>query len=137
MDETDRRRIEALLISGKKLAAVKQYREATGASLAESKRAVEALQPTVAPAQPTPSTPSTPITDSNLNSQIVSLLHKGERIEAVKLYKSHAGVRLKEAKQAVDRIGEQHGIPITSGSGCLGLILVVIVGIEMLTAAFV
>lgn len=131
MDETARRKIEALLISGKKLAAVKRYREATGASLAESKQAVESMQATIAPAQPTP------MTDSNLNSQVVSLLHQGERIKAVKLYKSQAGVRLKEAKQAVDRIGEQHGIPVTSGSGCLGVILLVIVGIEMLTAAFV
>ena len=131
MDETARRKIEALLISGTKLAAVKQYRDATGASLAESKQAVESMQSSIAPAQPTP------MTDSNLNSQVVSLLHQGERIKAVKLYKSHAGVRIKEAKQAVDRIGEQHGIPVSSGSGCLGVILVMIVGLEIFTAAFV
>ncbi len=131
MDETARREIEALLISGKKLAAVKRYREATGASLAASKQAVESLQAGLTQPQPTP------LSASHLNSQIVDLLHQGQRLEAVKRYKSHAGVRLKEAKQAVDRIGEQHGIPVASGSGCLGVLLVVIVGLELLTASLV
>ncbi|WP_153556162.1 hypothetical protein [Roseimaritima sediminicola] len=43
MDEATEQEIAALLQSGKKLAAVKRYREATGASLSASKEAVERM----------------------------------------------------------------------------------------------
>jgi len=46
-------------------------------------------------------------------------LGRGEKIEAVKLYRDRFGVGRKEAKEAVERIGEQNGIPASSGSGCL------------------
>jgi len=50
-------------------------------------------------------------------------LGRGEKIEAVKLYRNRFGGGLKEAKEAVERIGEQNGIPTSSGSGCLGVVL--------------
>ena len=60
---------------------------------------------------------------SQLANQIVSLLERGEKIEAVKLYRLRKGLDLKAAKQAVEQIGEQHGIPASSGVGCLGAML--------------
>ena len=68
----------------------------------------------------------TQLEDSDLTSQVVSLLGRGEKIEAVKLYRSKLGGGLKEAKEAVERIGEQNGIPSSSGSGCLGVIILVV-----------
>jgi large subunit ribosomal protein L7/L12 len=61
--------------------------------------------------------------DSDLTSQVVSLLGRGEKIEAVKLYRNKLGGGLKEAKEAVERIGAQNGIPSSSGSGCLGIFI--------------
>ena len=52
--------------------------------------------------------------------------------EAVKMYRDRFRVGLKEAKEAVERIGAQNGIPASSGSGCLGVILLgiaVVVGL--------
>jgi len=54
-------------------------------------------------------------------------LGRGEKIEAVKLYRNKFGRGLKEAKEAVERIGEQNGIPTSSGSGCLGVVFMGIV----------
>ncbi len=65
--------------------------------------------------------------DSDLTDQIVSLLGRGEKIEAVKLYRDQSGCGLKEAKEAVERIGEQNGFRSSSGTGCLGVVLLGIV----------
>jgi cupin 2 domain-containing protein len=77
-------------------------------------------------------TEQVPPDDSDLTQQIVTLLGRGEKIEAVKLYRDSFRVGLQEAKEAVERIGEQNGIPASSGSGCLGIILLGIVGIVRL-----
>ena len=117
MDEEFEATIRELLASGNKIAAIKRYREETGVGLAEAKAAVESLEaggPFTERVQPD---------DSDLTQQIVTLLGKGEKIEAVKLYRDRFRVGLKEAKEAVERIGEQNGIPASSGSGCLGVIL--------------
>ena len=118
--------IRELLASGNKIAAIKRYREETGVGLAEAKAAVESLDAggsLAERAQPD---------DSDLTDQIVGLLGRGEMIEAVKLYRNQSGCGLKEAKEAVERIGEQNGIRSSSGTGCLGVILlgiVVVVGL--------
>ena len=65
--------------------------------------------------------------DSDLTNQVIGLLGRGEKIEAVKLYRNKFGGGLKEAKEAVERIGEQNETPSSSGSGCLGVVLLGIV----------
>lgn len=118
--------IRELLASGNKIAAIKRYREETGVGLAEAKAAVESLEAGGS------STERVQPDDSDLTQQIVTLLGRGEKIEAVKLYRDKFRVGLKEAKEAVEQIGEQNGIPASSGSGCLGVVLlgiVVIVGL--------
>lgn len=110
-----------LLASGNKIAAIKRYREQTGVGLAEAKAAVESLD--VGGPLPERVRPD----DSDLTDQIVSLLGRGEKIEAVKLYRDQSGCGLKEAKEAVERIGEQNGFRSSSGTGCLGVVLLGIV----------
>lgn len=50
------------------------------------------------------------LTNQDLTDQIVRLLGRGEKIEAVKLYQEATRSGLKGAKEAVERIGEQNGI---------------------------
>lgn len=109
--------IRELLQAGEKIAAIKRYREETGVGLAEAKAAVEFLESggsVKERVQPD---------DSEMTEQIVNLLGRGEKIEAIKLYRGRLGGDLRSAKEAVERIGEQNGIPATSGSGCLGVVL--------------
>ena len=118
--------IRELLASGNKIAAIKRYREETGVGLAEAKVAVESLEAGGS------FTERVQPDDSDFTNQIVTLLGRGEKIEAVKLYRDRFRVDLRGAKEAVERIGEQHGIPASTGSGCFGVILlgiVVIVGL--------
>ncbi len=110
--------IRELLASGNKIAAIKRYREETGVGLAEAKAAVESLEAGGS------FTERIQADDSDLTSQVIGLLGRGEKIEAVKLYRDSFRVGLKEAKEAVERIGEQNGIPASSGSGCLGVIVI-------------
>ncbi len=118
MNESIENEIKNLLASGRKIEAIKRYREETGTGLAEAKDAVESLEAgrSFPEAQPE---------DSDLTSQVIGLLGRGEKIEAVKLYRNKFGGGLKEAKEAVERIGEQNGIPSSSGSGCLGVVILV------------
>lgn len=118
--------IRRLLESGNKILAIKRYREETGVGLAEAKAAVESLETSGS------FTEIVQPDDSDLTQQIVHLLGRGEKIEAIKIYRQRFSVGLKEAKEAVERLGEQNGIPVSSGSGCLGVVLLgitVIVGL--------
>jgi len=81
--------------------AIKVYREATGASLAEAKNAVEDM------ARYELSKPASGVRDLDnpiLESRIKSLLARRRKIDAVKIYREEYDVGLKEAKDAVDRI---------------------------------
>ena len=117
MNENFETQIKELLKLGNKIAAIKMYREKTGDGLAEAKSAVESLEAGGSFTEPVE------VNDSDLTTQIVSLLGRGEKIQAVKLYRQRFGVGLKDAKDAVERIGEQNSIPASSGIGCLGVSL--------------
>lgn len=94
------------------LHAIKLYRDATGASLAEAKDAVEAMARGEA-IKP----PSGTMTYDNpvLEARIKSLLERRQKIEAVKICHKEYGVGLKGAKDAVDRIEasmKREGMPM-------------------------
>ena len=117
IDDADfRAELRTLLAEGRKIAAIKRYREETGAGLVEAKQAVEALErdeplPTGEPA------------DSSPEAEIVALLQQGRKIKAIKLYREQTGLGLKEAKDAVEAMGADRGIVAPSKSGCLGVVL--------------
>lgn len=81
--------------------AIKLYRDATGASLAEAKAAVEemAYGESIKPPSGTRD-----LDNPILNGRLKSLLSKGRKVDAVKIYREEYGVGLKEAKDAVDRL---------------------------------
>jgi len=94
-------KIHQLLHDKQLIQAVYIYREATGVSLAEAKEAVEEM------AQNELTKPPSGVRnydDPVLEGKIKSLLSKGKKIEAVKIYRAEYGIGLKEAKDAVERI---------------------------------
>jgi len=116
-------RVRELLDQRQKIAAIKLYREETGAGLLEAKNAVEAL----ASGSPLPGQ-DRPI-ESDLEADILRLLKQGEKISAIKLYREQTGCGLKDAKDAVEALGEKHGIASQRSGGeggCMGIVLVVL-----------
>jgi ribosomal protein L7/L12 len=94
-------KIHKLLHDKQLIQAVYVYHEATGVSLAEAREAVEEM------ARDELTKPPAGVRnydDPVLESKIRSLLSKGKKIEAVKIYRAEYGISLKEAKDAVDRI---------------------------------
>lgn len=151
-----RRAIESALRRGSKIEAVKLYREATGASLAESKDAVEAMPVDSIPVGDLPSIlPMTGMTPERMNA-IVSAISRGNKIEAIKLYREATGLGLAESKDAVEAMERQppDSGPVASGQlvpdgrtplpqwdpfeekkkGCLGAVMLLIGLVAVLIA---
>lgn len=116
--------IRSLLNEGKKIEAIKLYRQHSGAGLAEAKDAVELIER----GEPLPD--STPVTD-DLEEQILELMAAGQKIAAIKLHRERTHVGLKEAKDAVEALASRHGITVPSKSGCLAVLLVLVFGALM------
>jgi ribosomal protein L7/L12 len=98
--------------AGSKIEAVKLYREFTGAGLADAKEAVEmidegialeALHSRFSPAAST-STPIPATINPERVNWIKEALFKGNKIEAIKLYRDGTNLGLKESKEAVEKI---------------------------------
>jgi ribosomal protein L7/L12 len=118
----------SLMLAGKKIEAIKRYRERTGADLAEAKEAVEALERNRRTASQPPG--------STWGQDVVVLLEQGKKIKAIELVREHTGCGLKEAKDAVETIAAERHIVIR-GSGCLGVVLLLVaalVGVAFLLA---
>ena len=89
---------EQLLRAGRKIEAIKRYRELTGLGLKEAKDAVEAMEAGRSVSLPAKSSLLRQVNDSEIEAQIRS----GYLIDAIKLYREKTGVGLKEAKDAVE-----------------------------------
>ena len=111
--------LRALMAAGRKIEAIKRYRAATGAGLADAKNAVEALERGASPS------PRESV-DSSFEDEIVSLLEQGKKILAIKLYREKTGVGLKESKDFIDALAADRRIVVPPKSGCLGVLLLLI-----------
>lgn len=88
-----------------RIAAIKLYREFTGAGLAEAKQAVENLADHGT--LPTPAGNQTSVVPTILPERqawIEEALFKGKKIEAIKLYRDGTNLGLKESKEAVEKL---------------------------------
>jgi len=100
--------IKQALSEGKKIEAIKLFREATGLGLKEAKDAVEALErgdPVVLSSSSTFPLTAEGFPDVNRIarlSEVAVLAQQGQKIEAIKLYRQITSVGLKEAKDAVE-----------------------------------
>jgi ribosomal protein L7/L12 len=110
--------VRSLLDQGRKIAAVKLYREQTGVGLAEAKKAVEAMQAGAGPSVPSD-------LGGDLEAELLRLLGRGDKLESIKLYKDQKGVALIEAKQVVEVLAARHGL-VTQRAGCLGVLVTMV-----------
>jgi ribosomal protein L7/L12 len=114
--------VAELVSQGHKIEAIKLYRERTGTGLKEAKDAVEAVERGEPLALPGSHVSPGMGTDADL----IDLLRRGQKIEAIKLYRERTGTGLREAKEAVERLADQSGIAVPR-AGCVGLLLLVLV----------
>lgn len=101
------REIEAALRRNQKIAAIKIYREYTGAGLKEAKDAIEAWSPGYSKLPARPKTDAPPTVEAQSQrapelKEIDQLVRKGKKLEAIKQYRLHTGLFLKECKDAID-----------------------------------
>lgn len=112
--------VMSLLSSGQMIKAIKVYREDTGASLSDAKIAVERIEQRVrlgllsSPMQvsPGPVAPVEPYDTGSWRTEVQHMLHQQLRIQAIKVYREHTGVGLREAITAVDQMAEE--LPVGS-----------------------
>jgi ribosomal protein L7/L12 len=109
--------VSALMAAGKKIHAIKLYRERTGVGLKEAKDAVESgiLSPPDG-AEPSRGAGSTASSadllapgsaapgSAAVSSQVLALKRQGKQIAAIKLVREATGWGLREAKDYVDRL---------------------------------
>jgi len=95
--------IKAQIASGNKIAAIKLYRDATDAGLAEAKEAIELI----AAGKPPKDVGRTPQPDDAALQRVSAAISAGSLIEAIRLYRAATGVGLNEAKDAVDALAMQ------------------------------
>jgi ribosomal protein L7/L12 len=91
--------IKAEIAAGNKINAIKLYRDAAGAGLAEAKQAVELI----AAGKPPP-TGAAPTLSAHAMQEVSALVIAGKKIDAIKVYRKEAGVDLKDAKDAIDAL---------------------------------
>jgi ribosomal protein L7/L12 len=114
-----------LLAAGRTIEAIKRYRQATGAGLAEAKAAIEALAAGE-------SLPAEIPVETELERQVVEQLQRGRKIAAIKIYREATGAGLRDAKLAVEAIADRYGLASMAKSGCATLIFLAMV-ISVLT----
>jgi ribosomal protein L7/L12 len=105
--------VQTAIHEKRNIEAIKHYRNLTGVGLAEAKKAIDYV---LAHPEATgsvwqnedeadkPADWVASLTTPDLATEIRDLLSRRQKIEAVKLYREHMGVGLKEAKDAVDDI---------------------------------
>lgn len=124
LDELDalllqRDEIAALLSTGRKIEAIKIYRQDTGASLAEAKTAVERMESAMFEHKTSNSLFWNTQAEDEKNAEdaagreihreawwaeIEQLVRQKRKIEAIKLYRTYTNTGLREAKEAIDQL---------------------------------
>jgi ribosomal protein L7/L12 len=89
--------------SGNRIGAIKLYREYTGAGLADAKEAVEKIEADQ-PLESVPLSGMSAIIVPERAAWIHEALFKGDKIEAIKLYREGTNLGLKESKEAVEKL---------------------------------
>ena len=90
------------IAAGRKIQAIKLYREFTGEGLKEAKDAVEAIERGQRPSAPANFTMPVEEKTGELMAKIDQAIMAGNKIEAIKLYREMTGAGLKEAKDVID-----------------------------------
>jgi hypothetical protein len=86
------------------------------------------------PNEPPPS--DKPADGDSLDGRILSLMREGKKIPAVKLCREQTGLGLKEAKDYVESLAKTHDVVAPAGSGCAGMLALVLVGLVASVVGF-
>lgn len=121
-----RREILDALRRGGKIEAIKLYRESTGHDLRTAKEFIEELQAALESESIEPPAAESP---EDTRAEIERLLKAGEKLSAIRLYREATGSGLKDAKDAVEAIAEEIGLPKSSGCGTAVLLVTLLVGV--------
>jgi ribosomal protein L7/L12 len=109
--------------SGRKIEAIKLYREQSGRGLKEAKDAVEAFTAGQPLLRGSPNALGLP--PESLEGRILALMQAQRKIEAVKLFREQTGSGLKQAKDAVEALAAAHGVS-PQQSGCATMLLLML-----------
>lgn len=108
--------VQALLDAGRTIDAIKQLRVVQGLGLKEAKDLIDAHQQGHHAAPPAHSTGFASDASSHVPDSVRQALAAGNKIEAIRLLRAHAGIGLREAKDRVDALaastgsGNPHGL---------------------------
>jgi len=115
--------VSALLSAGKKIEAIKLYRQHFGVGLKESQDAIERIE-RGEPVQITQgvlrSEDRPPVDLTELESELRQLLQEGRKIEAIKRYREGFGEGLSDSKDAVDAFEDGEPLRVPTGWGQAG-----------------
>ena len=133
--------IRRMALSGRKIEAIKRYREIKDCSLTEAKAAVEALIEGSIP--PKWSALTDTRTDADVDwDEINRLIANGQRLMAIQVHRKQAGGTLENSKAVIDALAGDKATPaglprtrITISGGCLRSILLSLVPFIFILAA--
>ncbi|RPI24346.1 MAG: hypothetical protein EHM70_21405, partial [Chloroflexota bacterium] len=103
--------VMAYMRQGKKLDAIRVYRQATLAGLKEAKDAVERIEAGAPPHQQESQHVNYPLRE-DWRPEVESLLRQGKKIDAIRVFRMATGAGLKEAKDVVDAL--EAGLPYSA-----------------------
>jgi ribosomal protein L7/L12 len=142
LSEAQLAQLEKALTEGRKIEAIKWYRELTGVGLKEAKDEVEFLEASLPKnraigevAVPSKDLgPNTTVNPSETDD-VAALLFRGNKIGAIKRHREATGLGLKESKNAVEalerslrRSSPEKFTPTPAGGlGCLNVLVVIAV----------
>lgn len=72
-----------------------------------------------------------------IDNQLVELIKEGNMLAAVKLYKDHKGIGIAESKKYVEYLAKSKGLIPNSGSGCAGILLLLMVSTSSIAFLFI
>jgi ribosomal protein L7/L12 len=124
--------IQSELRAGRKIGAVKYYREFTGTILAEAKHAVEMIERKGAVAAGLSGT----LSDDGIEPILVEL-RAGRKIQAIKMYREATGLGLAEAKAAVEQLAIANAIPEPAKKAGCGASAIVFLTVSAATYALI
>jgi hypothetical protein len=113
----DLKRMVELARSGKQVEAIRIFREVFDTSLAESKRAIDAIaagQPVIMPGSSTSITISTSQTE--VLQQIANLYDNVSPLEAIKLFEETYGTSLSDSRELVEKLAAGNSIILPDGT---------------------
>jgi ribosomal protein L7/L12 len=106
-----------LMRQGRKIDAIKLWREKTNVGLKEAKEAVEAIErgqtPTIAGPDDGPKAAPDP---ERLTNEVMALLREGETLAAIKRWREVTGADLKAAKDAIDLLRGPSSVAAKAGT---------------------